>query len=553
MTSRVVRRAACIVLAAAAAAGLAGPLPAYAQAPAVAPSVLVMPLRPLGEDPRALWLGEGVALLVADGVTSLGRPAVPRTDRVAAFDTLELPADRELSRATLLRAAQVMGVRELVTGTVDVTGETLTVTVRSVQVEAGRSQPEIRDQGPLHDVFAIASRVAAAIAGVPPGQPASTSEPPPSLDVFEAFVKGLVAETPATQLRFLEQAVTAAPRYARAQLAIWEVCTEEEQHARALAAAQAVPGSSRFSRRARFAAGLSLVHLTRWDEAFAAYKALLDESPTPAVYNNLGVIQARRGTVTAQTGKPAWYFSRASEAAPESPDYVFNLGYAYWLDKDTPAAIYWLREVVRRRPGDGEAHFVLAAALQAASNTAEATRERELARQLSSRFDEWDRRPREEGVGGVPRGLERVSEAETTPVRVDSTLVSTTQQDHQELARFHFERGQRLTEQQQDREAISEFRKSLYLSPYDAQTHLALGRVLVRAGRLRDAIESLKISLWSAESMDGRLLLAEALLGTGETAEARVHAERAMQLSPESAEARALLDRIRSTPAIPRE
>ena len=89
------------------------------------------------------------------------------------------------------------------------------------------------------------------------------------------------------------------PQYARAHLAIWEVCTDEEQHARALAAAQAVPASSRFSRRARFAAGLSLIHLKRWDEAFTAYKTLLDESPTAAVYNNLGVIQARRGSITA--------------------------------------------------------------------------------------------------------------------------------------------------------------------------------------------------------------------------------------------------------------
>lgn len=526
------------------------PAPALAQTASTAtPSVLVMPLRPLGDDPRTLWLGEGVALLVADGLTSLGRPAVPRTDRVAAFDALELPADRELSRATLLRAAVVMGVRDLVTGTVSLAGETLTVSVRVVQVEAGRGNPEIREQGPLRDVVALAGRVAAAIAGAPPGTPVVGYDPPPSLEVFEAFVKGLVSETPATRLRFLEQAVKEAPTYARARLAIWEVCTDEELHERALAAAQAVPASSRFSRRARFAAGLSLINLKRWDEAFTAYKALLDESPTPAVYNNLGVIQARRGSITAQTGKPTWYFTRASEADPDASDYFFNLGYAYWLDKDTPAAIYWLREVVRRRPADGEAHFVLAAALQATSNTAEATRERDLARQLSSRFDQWDQRPREDSVGGVPRGLERASEAETTPVRVDSGLVSTTQQDHQQLARFHFDRGLRLEEQQQDREAISEFRKSLYLAPYDAQTHLALGRVLVRAGRLREAIESLKISLWSAESLDARLLLAEALLATGEAAEAQIHADRALQLAPESAVARALLDRIHATPA----
>ena len=167
-----------------------------------------------------------------------------------------------------------MGVRDLVTGTVSLAGETLTVSVRVVQVEAGRGSPEIREQGPLGDVVAIAGRVAAAIAGAPPGTPVVGHDPPPSLEVFEAFVKGLVAETPATQLRFLEQAVKAAPEYARAHLAIWEVCTDEEQHARALAAAQAVPASSRFSRRARFAAGLSLINLKRWDEAFTAYKSL---------------------------------------------------------------------------------------------------------------------------------------------------------------------------------------------------------------------------------------------------------------------------------------
>ena len=528
---------------------LVTPASVRAQAPApVAPSVLVIPLRAVGEDPRTLWLGEGVALLISDTLTSLGRLAVTRADRVAAFDMLELPDDRELSRATLLRAAQVMGVRELVTGTVEVTGETLTVVVRTVQVEAGRGAPELREQGPLRDVFAIAGRVGAAVAGVPPGTSATLAEPPPSLEIFESFVKGLVAETPATQLRFLEQAVKAAPGYARAQLAIWEVASEEDEHARALAAAQAVPASSRFVRRARFAAALSLIELKRWDEAFAAYKALLDEAPSAAVYNNLGALQLRRGSAAAHTGTPAYYFNKAAEAAPESPDYFFNLGYAYWLDRDIPAAIYWLREVVRRRPADGEAHFVLAAALQATSSTAEAARERELARQLSSRFDEWEKRGPAEGVGGVPRGLERLSDAETTPVRVDPALVSATQQEYQQLARFHYERGQRLAEQQQDRDAISEFRKSLYLSPYDAQTHLALGRVLVRAGRLRDAVESLKISLWSAESVEARLLLAEALLGAGEPAAAQPHAERALQLAPGSTEARALLERIRATP-----
>jgi len=150
----------------------------------------------------------------------------------------------------------------------------------------------------------------------------------------------------------------------------------------------------------------------------------------------------------------------------------------------------------------------------------------------------------------MPRGLERLSDTlDGLPVQLDSALVQATQQEYQQLARFHFDRGVRLADQQQDREAASEFRKSIYLAPYAPETHLALGRVLVRSGRLRDAVESLTISLWSAESVEARILLADALLSLGETAAALPHAERAVQLAPENATARALLGRARAAPA----
>ena len=61
--------------------------------------------------------------------------------------------------------------------------------------------------------------------------------------------------------------------------------------------------------------------------------------------------------------RPTYFFNKAVEADPADPDYFFNLGYAYWLERDIPAAIYWLREAVRRDPADGDAHYVLGAAL----------------------------------------------------------------------------------------------------------------------------------------------------------------------------------------------
>ena len=55
------------------------------------------------------------------------------------------------------------------------------------------------------------------------------------------------------------------------------------------------------------------------------------------------------------------------------------------------------------------------------------------------------------------------------------------------------------SQQESDREAIAELDRALYLSPYLADAHLLLGRIHLRNGRVRDAIDALKISLWSAE------------------------------------------------------
>ncbi len=176
------------------------------------------------------------------------------------------------------------------------------------------------------------------------------------------------------------------------------------------------------------------------------------------MFNNLGVVQLRRGA-SAETGLATYYFNRAAEMAALDVDYFFNLGYAYWLQRDVPAAIYWLREAVRRDPTDGDAHLVLAAALSSAGQTLEATRERELAKRLSSRYEDIDRRP---AADPVPAGLERVKsdvELPHSPSLSDS-LAASGQREQRELARFHLEAGQRMFLEERDRDALQELNRA---------------------------------------------------------------------------------------------
>ncbi len=145
---------------------------------------------------------------------------------------------------------------------------------------------------------------------------------------------------------------------------------------------------------------------------------------------------------------------------------------------------------------------MLAAALGVGSSTAaEATRERELARRLSDSYAP-SKRP---GGDVVPKGLERVKqEVELPHARQMGTRLTTSEQrSTDELARFYLERGQRLFQQENDRDAMVELNHAIYLSPYLADAHLLLGRSLLRTGRVHEAIDAFKIALWSAETADG--------------------------------------------------
>jgi tetratricopeptide (TPR) repeat protein len=363
-----------------------------------------------------------------------------------------------------------------------------------------------------------------------------------SPQAFEAYIKGLVAETTLNQRTFLEQARKLAPRDDRVRLALWDVHTSLGDRAKALEAVASISPSSRHGREARYLAALSHIDLKQYDQAFDLLKLLASEERTAEVLNALGVVQLLRGG-TAETGKATYYFNQAAQADDTDADYFFNLGYAYWLDRDPPAAVYWLREAVRRDPTDGDAHHVLGAALQQTSATAEAARERELALRLSSSYAAWEKRAG--SADAVPRGLQRLKERLDRPsVRVESLLTSAGQRDQAQLATFHLDTAKRAFDRESDREAEKELRRALFLSPYLAEAHLLLGRVYLRAGRAAEAVQEFKVALWSAPSVPAHLALAEALIELDDLSSARGEVDRALAIDPDSAEAKALRDRI---------
>lgn len=512
--------------------------------------VLVMPFENAAQEPRVSWLGEAASVLIADELNLRGVPAIRRVERVQAFEQLHLPLTASLSRATVIKVGQLVGASEVVVGTYRLDNEQLTVEAHSIRIDVGRLQPDVTERAAVNDLFAIFERVAGRLARGGTRSASSRAQQPP-LTAFENYIKGLIAESAATQATFLETAIKEYPAFDRARLALWDVRYEQGDHAAALAAARGVAEGSEFSSRARLRAGVSLMALKRYDEAFETFTALhdalsgskidADRRSAAPVLNNLGVLLIRRGA-TPQTGSPAYYLTKAADADPGDADYRFNLGYAYALAQNYQGAVFWLREAVRRNAVDADAHYVLAAALQATGSLVEAARERELARQLSSQYESQTAAEKP-----IRTGLERVRTelVNSRDPRIDEAIVNAAQREQRDLAAFHLERGRRLFDKEQDRDAMAELRKAVYLLPYEAEAHLLIGRIHLRAGRPQEAADALRISIWSQETARARVALAEVYISMKNTAAARTELERALVVDPASADAKRLLSTLK--------
>ena len=503
---------------------------------------LVMPFENETHELRYDWLAEGGASLLTEDLTALGAKALSREDRLRAFEHLRVPATNKLSEATIIRVAQIVGAEQVITGSFAVNGTSVTIHARPIRLDTGRRFPEITETGPLTELFETFARAARRLL---PDSVVLTSEMErahPPLAAFEEYIKGAVAENPSTQIVFFKEALRYAPDFHQARLALWSVYNERGEHRQALDIIQQVPSTHPLSRQARFRAALSMMSLGRHAEAIDLFTALNREQRDPALLNDAGVAELRR-TARSPQGSAADLFGQALMISPDDADLTFNLGYAAWLAHDTVTAVRWLREAVRRNPADDAAHWVLGVALQASANTAEGQRERDLAKRLASKYVEWEK---QRGVNALPPNLERVKselDAASAP-RIDAAIAAAEQRDQRDVAAFHLENGRRLYQGERDAEAMAELRRAIYLSPYEREAHLLLGRLYLRAGQIADAIDELKISIWSDDQTDARVTLAQAYLQAKNVDGARSELQTVLTREPSNSDARRLLSTL---------
>ena len=101
-----------------------------------------------------------------------------------------------------------------------------------------------------------------------------------------------------------------------------------------------------------------------------------------------------------------------------------------------------------------------------------------------------------------------------------------------------------MAQAERDAEAIAELRRAIYLAPYQHEAHLVLGGVYLRDGRLDEAIDELKISIWSQDTLNAHLKLAEALIAAHNTDGARAELQAVLTRDPGNSRAKQLLTQL---------
>ncbi len=501
-----------------------------AASPSAEPApVLVFPFEM--QPAEAAWVGEYVADDLPRILAAAGVAAIPRPDRLAAHDAVDLPAS-PVSRATAIRLAEALGADRIVLGTGQVSGGSLRLEARIVDVERGTLSSPITVSGPLENLTDLTFSLAWDVALAGPNAPRRSktdvlqSRPRRSLSVLRSYGQALTTPDTAARLGLLGLAVGAAPDFAVARLELARLRLDGRDFEMALRELAPITSASPARREAEFLRSAALLGLGRFEEADKLLLALATAEPSPGVFSNRGLALLGRGTSSSST-RASDLLRQANALVPGSTDITFNLGYSLFIEGEIEASIFWLRGLRELDPEDDVGRAVLSWALRRAGRAGEADQEWKAVSDAPSltnlRSPDSSRRLGRILVSEHPFALD--------PARRDNAV----------LAAAHHNRGAEALAAGDVDTAFRELSRAAYLNPFEPTVHRSLARLHQRRGDLENAAAELQTSLWCAEDVGARVDLMRLLQQMGRIPEARSHAQRILRVDPNNEAARELL------------
>jgi len=499
--------------------------------------VLILPLENQGGSALQDWIGESVAEALGEQFRHPEVYVVSRDERFAAFEQLGLPPSLTLSRATIIRLAELTAADIVVLGSFQIRGATLTLSAQCLEMKRPRLSVAYQQSGPLAELLGLQEQLGAALRKEAhlPVSPAP-SRPRLRLDAWESYVRGLSTPDAAQRIRLLREAARLEPSAAGPAFALGKIYFQRHDYAAAVPWLLRLKKDDSAYLEASFLLGIAYLQLGDLERAEYAFRAVTETLPLNEAFNNLGVAQSLRRDKAAVES-----FQRAADGDPLDADYSFNLGCYYFRAGDYVQAARVLREALAKSPGDGQARAMLAASQDRLNQRLQNSRSRAAAEKDDSlaRLDRIKPNYEEPGFRQLRMALERLNE---------DKLQALAGPEH---ATAHLAQGRAAFEQGRDAEALRELQETLRLEPQNADAYLYLARVHLRAGRTEEA----KVAAGNAASFGKKdpeacLLLARIYLEQGQRTAALQAVRQALERDPQNAAAQALLRDLEGGPRL---
>ena len=486
-------------------------------------TLVVIPFENSSPTPGLEWLAEAFPAVLRWQLDSPLLYVVSREERLRAYDRQGVPSALHPSRATLYRLAEQMDVDYAVLGSYGYDGASLTATAQLLDMRTQKLLPPATESGRLNDIGNVQSALAWDLLhqirtnfNIPKEQYIA-SVAPVRLDALENYIRGMLASTVEEKERHYREAVRLEPSFAEAWLALGKAYYSQRSYQQASSAFERVPASSNLTREAHFYLGLSGFAQGEYDRAENAFAFVAERLPLAEVYNNLGVVAARRGQKQAADD-----FERAIQNDPSDPDYHFNLAVTLAREGDKARAARELRIALDRRPNDAEAKALLDSLMPPPIGI-----------------------PANPPAGKTP--LERLNRdyQENAFRQMTTQLQGWAEQqfarsDAHAHARYHLELGKELLAHGFSAEAEAEFRHAATVDPSSPAPLAALASLYDARGDAIQARAQAEASLRVHESVDAYLVLARLDLRENRMDAATQSLSRALQLEPRNATAQDL-------------
>ncbi len=509
-------------------------------------TILVFPFENQSASSNVGWISEAFAEVMSARLAGPGRLILGREERNAAYKQLGIPPDSTLTLASEYQVAQTLGVDWVVVGSFRVDGERLSAQAQLLDMQHLKLYPPLRETDALPNLIAVQTRLVwRLLAGHDPDFTSDTEEnfaarfPPVRLDAFENYIRGVLATGDAAEIHFLTASYDLDPVNHDAAYALGRHYFQMKDYEDAALWLSKLDARDSNYLGSLFLSGVSNFFLGRNKEAESDFQTLSTEMPLNEVWNNLGVLAARRGNTTAALGD----FQHAFQGDPSDADYNFNLGACYADLDNFPKAVQYLKQAQARDESDLGARTLLAYALGKVGDTSGS--QAQLAWVAS--HDGKAMADINDSILPQPRLKKQYNGA---AFRLLSAAVHNSIEDvlekepPAEHGRYHLERGESFIKQRRIPEAIRELSEAASLIPDNSAVHLFLGQAYEMEGQHGKAIAEFQTALNLNNNAVTHLWLAHAYLSSHQPSQALSQGRAALALDPGNADAERLIDSI---------